>query len=437
MKQKLIEGITGTDTFETWFDKTNEMIDFTNTKANVVKVEIDYSGTIHGVPITTRCSNINQPGSTLTVGEPLFNVTTAVNDFSGSYDNDVWDFGHAHMLGRVNGGPTFLSAWTAQADGWGSISGSSNPSSQKALYGIISKIISNDAVNKKILLEVCRPGGSFDIKFSDLKSPSWKNPGQKFYFDNIKLGGQYFLGLIQPYPYVEYPCQSEFPNKYAGNGSTGAFFQNVGYAEPNVYFATDLGLDTTQVTDLQYLVITPYNDADETLNVYLHPNAPNQKYVNVFSMATGLTYGSAAITRIINPNPSKQFEGAPSTRTYPFTYTNTDPVGGTQDCRWRQITPFNFNYSSKLTIITVNTEDNSDSNANNTLIFIQNYGTADSVTFIYQGANWVKVNNNSGLGSFVSQNNKLNITFNNVGKYYVCNRLLQGATPLIAINEIG
>lgn len=414
MKQKLIEGITGTDTFETWFDKTNEMIDFTNTKANIIKVEIDYSGNIHGVPITTRAGNINLPGQTLTVGEPLFSIASTNNDISGSLDQANWDIGHAHMFGRVNGGPTFLAAFTSQSDGWGAIGGSANASVQKNLYGLVSKIISNNTVTKKILLEVVRPGGSFDIKFTDLKTPIWKNQAQTFYLDNIRFGGNYFLGLVDP-------------------GGTGSFFQNTVYTD--TYIASGIAADTSQVDGLHYLVITPYNDADETLNVYLHPRAPEHKMVFVSGITAGLTYGSAAITKIIEPVCA--FEGKPYTKTIDFSYYASDALNGAQSSRWTHITPNNFTNSGKLRILTLKTDTDTDAIAANTLIFIQNYGTADSFTMIHEGANWQQVGYVTGPGSWVSQVGNLNIVFDTDGSFWVINRLIQSSNPRLGINEIG
>jgi hypothetical protein len=416
MKQKLIEGITGTDTFETWFDKTNEMIDFTNSKANIIKVEIDYSGTVHGVPITTRCSNINLPGQTLTVGEPLFSIASATNDISAILDTIHWDLGHAHMFGRVNGGPTFLAAFTSQSDAWGAVGGSANASVQKNLYGLVSKIISNDTVTKKILLEVVRPGGSFDIKFTDLKTPIWKNHGQTFYLDNIRFGGNYFLGLLE-------------------SGGTGSFFQNTVYTDSFGYTPpSDIAVDTSQVDGLHYLVITPYNDADETLNVYLHPRAPEHKMVFVSGITAGLTYGSAAITKIIEPVSS---EGKPYTKTIDFSYYASDALNGTQSSRWTHITPNNFTHSGKLRILTLKTDTNTDAIAANTLIFIQNYGTADSFTMIHEGSNWNQVGYLTGPGSWASGGSYLNIVFDTDGSFWVINRLIQSNNPRLGINEIG
>jgi hypothetical protein len=433
MKQKLIEGITGTDTFETWFDKTNEMIDFTNTKANVVKVEIDYSGTIHGVPITSRVLNINAPGFTLSVGEPVFSITRPDNDISGQLDTVLWDLGHASMFGRANGGSMFLATWTSQGDGWGT---QADAHVQQSLYGIISKIISNDTVNKKTLLEVCRPGGSFDIKFADLKSPSWKWYGNRFYLDNIKKGGRYFLGIL---------------GADSNGGNTGAFFQDVGYhdayeAPASQYPVTDAGLDTTRTNGLDYLVITPYNDADETLNVYLHPNAPKHNKVQVSSIAAGISYGSGAIVSIEELTiPSKdKNNGIPSSRTVSFDYRASDPLGLDQQTGgiWTQIKPQNFTNSGKVRILTVKTDTNTHAQAANSLIFIQNYGTADSFTMIHEGGNWNQVGYATGIGSWASLIGYLNIVYAPDGSFWVLNRLLQNANassdPIkLSINEIG
>ena len=432
MKQKLIEGITGTDTFETWFDKTNEMIDFTNTKANIVKVEIDYSGNIHGgtTPITQRVLNINAPGYTLSVGEPVFNITRPDNDISGQLDTVYWDLGHASMFGRANGGPTFLVTWTAQGDGWGT---QADATTQQSLYGIVSKIISNDTVNKKILLEICRPGGSFDIKYADLKSPSWKAEGNKFYLENIKKGGRYFLGILNGI-----------------TGTTGAFFQNVEvhdlYAGPGLlYPVTDAGKDTTRTDGLDYLVITPYNDVDETLNVYLHPNAPKHSKVYVQSIISGLSFGSGAIISIEENMipPSDIYNGKPSFRQVNFDKVASDPQDAQQAVRWTHIKPNNFLNSGKLTILTVKTDNNSHANSANSLIFIQNYGTVNSFTMIHEGGNWQQIGYLTGPGSWVSSIGYLNIVFDADGSCWVLNRLLEntdpgGAIPVqLSINQIG
>ena len=75
-----IQGLTGTDTFETWFNRTNEVINTINSSAfgptGPIRMVIDYSGNIAGQPITAVATSINSPGYTLTVGEPVFMFTS-------------------------------------------------------------------------------------------------------------------------------------------------------------------------------------------------------------------------------------------------------------------------------------------------------------------------------------------------------------------------
>lgn len=238
---------------------------------NKVIIEVDYSGNVHGVPITTRCTNLNRPQYPVTVGTPVWVIPTTTGDLDASLEVNIWDLGHAHMFGRINGSNSFLAAFTDTSDGWGV---AANASPQKTLYGLISKILVNDTVNKKWIFEITKPGGSFLATYNELQHPTIG-----FYNPSILNGGPYFLAAR------------------TDDGSTAGFFQNLMYCVhtwPTQQFAS------ATYDGLNYLQVTPIGDANNTLNIYLEPLAPRHHVVYVSSYSDGINYGSCAISNIID-----------------------------------------------------------------------------------------------------------------------------------------
>ena len=490
MANPQIQGLTGTDTFETWFTRTNEIITNLNAAFSItgptgptgpqgiqgiqgiqgvtgvtgptgptgsqgiqgiqgvtgvtgptgptgpqgiqgitgvtgptgpagqgtITVTIDYSGNLYAPPSTTtilsRASNINAPGNTLTVGEPVFMIPSR-----NGYLNDIeeivyYDLGHANMVGRINSGAgsAFLACFTSIGDGWET---QINSSLQKSLYGIISKIINNDTTAKKITVEIIRPGSSANIKAADLITPSWKLPEQKYFLDNIKSGGDFFLATA--------------------NAGTGGFFKNYNYCE---YAPPGTGSSTERVAGIRYLTVTPLNDVDETLNVYVHPDAPNQRRIFVSSAYDGYTYGSCAITSItdLTVEYADSDSGSPSSRVYDFPY-----ISGPTNGSWITILPFRSPKSPKIKTLTVKTDDWSRSKAD-AVIFVQGGETFDSYTSIYEGENWWLANSYTGpTADYGYTNGFFNVVFGISGECKVVNTISSTSTknPKLYINEVG
>lgn len=237
---------------------------------NKIIVSVDYSGNIGGTPITTRCPDINSPIWPVTVGTPVWIIPTPTGDIDSALDSNFWDLGHAHMFGRVNGGNSFLTAFKHHADGWGY---NANCSPQKQLYGLISKILVNDTVNKIWVFEITKPGGSFLAKYSELLHPSIK-----FYNPSILKGGPFFLASL------------------TDDNSDGGFFQNFMYCSP----FWEYQFNSVNYDGLNYLTVTPIGDAQNTLNIYLEPLAPRHNLITISGYTAGINYGSCAITEIQN-----------------------------------------------------------------------------------------------------------------------------------------
>lgn len=237
---------------------------------NKIIVSVDYSGNIHGTPITTRCANINGASYPILVGQPVWLIPTATGDLDESSELNFWDLGHCHMFGRVNGGNSFLAAYTSVGDGWGT---QANASPQKQLYGLISKILVDDRTNKIWVFEITKPGGSFVTTYADLVNPS---SALQFYNPSILNGGPFFLA-----------AQTD-------DGSRAGFFQNFMYCPSSAPDAfTSVNYD-----GLNYLSVTPIGDVNQSLNIYLDPLAGRHKLVTISGYTAGLTYGSCAITDI-------------------------------------------------------------------------------------------------------------------------------------------
>jgi len=279
-QQYLIQGMTGDETFEQWFNKTNEIVNNVNDKNGVVKIELDYSDPlIAGQPETNFSHLVNGNISTgfgFTVGQPLFNVSIANN--TDPYDVYL-DFVHCNLVGKITGTTGFgLVSFNNPGDAWGSDGGGgTNLYWQRSLFGLVSKIYSWDFVNKKIVMDVIRPGGNAVIKYGDLNG--YSNRNWKTFYDNVLSGGSFFLGT--------------YIHPEEGGSQKFGFFHitpHCGYADGNV------GWKTLYWDDIHYLTIIPYNDVDQNLNIYLDPRAPNHKLTLISGLTAAIQRGSCEIT---------------------------------------------------------------------------------------------------------------------------------------------
>lgn len=285
-QQYFMQGMTGDETFEQWFNKTNEIIDFTNDNSGLVKIEIDYSGKLqpsvaNSPPFLQFTDPVEraQQGIGIEVGQPIFSLGMPTENFQ--YTPGGYDFVHCNLIGRLTGVTgTIMMTFTDWGDGWGGEgAGATDGNWQRNLFGLIAKIHSWDTTNKKIVMDVCRPGGHFTVKYSDLNT--FNNRNFKWYHENVLNGGDFFLGI----PSDRTP---EFSNVVVKTGLPGGFFQITPFTD-----SAYLGIHT--LDGANYLSITPYNDPEQHLRIYLDPRAPLHKYIPVTGLTAAKETGSAAI----------------------------------------------------------------------------------------------------------------------------------------------
>ena len=173
----------------------------------------------------------------------------------------------------MNGSNSILAVFTSVNDGWGYVGGYNQ---QKRLYGLISKILNVDLLNKKVILEITKPGGSFTTTYNDLKNKGAKassDPYASFYNNTILGGGDFYLA------------------GYCEDGSTAGFYPNYSWCQANNFA-------NPAYDGIHYISVTPYNDVNQTLNIYLDPRAPNHKLIGVTNRLDAEVMGTCAITSI-------------------------------------------------------------------------------------------------------------------------------------------
>lgn len=283
-QQNFIQGMTGNETFEQWFNKTNDIIDFTNDNSGLVKIEMDYSGKLQPsvsgsntfMQFTDPVQRVQGSGIGIEVGQPIFCIAMPTEDF---VYNNGYDLVHCNFIGRATGitGAIFMS-FTDWGDAWGGDGGGATDGTwQRNLFGLIAKIHSWDTTNKKIVMDICRPGGHFTVKYSDLNT--FNNRNFKWYHENVLNGGDFFLGI---------PGELSDFGIYGKTSAPGGFFQITpfcGYSPTGKHI----------IDGCHYLNIVPYNDPDQHLRIYLDPRAKDHKLVYVSGLTAAIKYGSCEI----------------------------------------------------------------------------------------------------------------------------------------------
>lgn len=227
----------------------------------------------------------------LNVGHALFLVSG--HDYIYRDNWPVMDLKpHASFLGALNGADyTWLYAVENGPDYFGEVGTIKN--NMKSFYGFVSKILSEDWANKKIIVEITKPGGSYTTTVSKLRETTGFHPQTNYDNSSIEEGGDYFWAQV------------------ASNNAGEWFKYNRNCWSINSGGADDLDQYSTE--NIVGLTITPHNDGYGTVDIYVHPTIRNMIKIFIDDYSNAENYGNCVPSAVsvvpINYSPYVDTEG--------------------------------------------------------------------------------------------------------------------------------
>ena len=180
---------------------------------------------------------------------------------------------------------------------------------------MISKILVEDHINKKVILEITKPGGSFTATITELRrtNPTSKAPWSFYRNNDILQGGNFIPGR----GIVGLPDGAPPLEPY-----TGALYRD------NHVCSGNFGGTTEFMDDLQFISITPLNDANNTLIIYLKPEAARCHFCYFTDNATAAIYGTCDPNFTRAPNLDGTKKSGSSSSSFVFNSLVSGLTGG-------------------------------------------------------------------------------------------------------------
>lgn len=254
---------------------TGATLGITGQFSDKIIVELDYGAQLFsdGETCIEHLQHMYDPslrpdGTRLNVGHLLY-MLQSPNYLLPARMSDLDLKPHASFCGRLNGTDhVWLYANEHGPDYFGDVGSIEN--SINAVYGMVSKVLSEDWVNKKIVVEITKPGGSFTTTVSKLReiNPTATYPHTNFDNASIEEGGDYFWALAYD----------------TGTGGWWRYYRNCVQ-----------GMFVDPVFKYPYIVgltITPHNDGLGTVDIYLQPHLNQLMKCFVNTQAGALANGN-------------------------------------------------------------------------------------------------------------------------------------------------